>query len=152
MASADDQLLVSMKKLDSLYQSPRLFIADYFISLRLEIDIRTETLLAALGPDDNEEYDDLNAAREFMIDTLSQHEKKCVENRDYEVPDPGRLGSLIEKVNADRLEEEISRLSLQILLGKSFVFEGFAVGGSKLGLLLCFERWLPSDAETEWIK
>ena len=148
MDSGNDEQLTALKKLKSLLNSPRLFIADYFASLRLEIDIRTETLLAVNSSSD----DDLNVARQFMIDTLTLHENECLKRHQSGTNPPDFSILLKGDSPSIEIDDEVERLVLRTLLGKSFIFVGNEIGGSKVGLLLCFERWLPNESETEWIK
>ena len=159
----EDELAGLLEKLRFLYQSPQLFIDEYFSSLRFDIDLRTETLLQSLGQT-NDKYDELNYSRECLIASLKEHELKCMVSTRERVCQSCSLSlcqTTLEQVLEieannealrDRINDIIRQVSLEILLGKSFVFISSPLDLGKLGVLLGLDGCYLTESETEWVK
>lgn len=72
-----DDLKKKFATFSNLREHPALFIADYFYSIRNQVDYETEKLMFE-SQEDAENLERLNEVREFLIDELNQNEKKLL--------------------------------------------------------------------------
>ena len=127
------------EKLDQwgwVLEEPALFIDDYFIKLRNEIDETTEKVLSPLAdvPERDKEYQAINAQRTAIIERLEQHRKwllSCADTlKSSECWSDSRrafeqVGRNIETLECqmDDMEQQYLNLALTILEQKSILEE-----------------------------
>lgn len=117
-------------------ECPKLFLSNYFIKIRSEVDLQAEQLLAI-----NNQYSDIcrhiNSNRTLIIDELNSHEQQCLKNLKQKLNDQllNEMNQSIETIQSDLSDaakeikdlvktifEKYSKLTRYLFLNKSVIF------------------------------
>ena len=161
-----DDLKKKFETFSNLRQHPALFIADYFYSIRNQVDYETEKLM--FESQETLEIEHLNEVREILIDELNHNEKRLIADcRSVGVDEESAkcfqglqesLGSLLTSGTSS--EEDLKKLAVRIenashefkrglLKNQTFMFIQF--GLTDYGTLVEFEDLFINEFEIKCI-
>lgn len=155
-----------------LQKHPKLFVSDYFYSVRNDIDIEAERLLMLQTSPFKSER--INRVRQLMIETLSLHERKCFEAIDDEQKaqdtfksEYGQLQDRIDQLATENgseacqaetiyldvlsdLRKQTDAFKSRLMLGHTFIFTERNDNG--FGVLAIFESEYLNEQEVKSLK
>lgn len=159
-----DDLKKKFETFSNLRKHPALFIADYFFSIRNQVDYETEKLM--FETQENLEIERLNEVREILIDELNQNEKRLladcrnVGTDEESVKSFQGLRESLEALMVSNSQEELKKLAVRIenashefkrglLKNQTFMFIQF--GLTDFGTLVEFEDLFINEFEIKCI-